>query len=288
MRIAAIQPVGHRGADEHRNATDALEWLERAAAAEADLVTFPEGYPGPTNPLNTYDGLGPLSRRAAELGLHVVAGGIEPSPDGRYHVVLRLIDDTGGVVGVYRRTTPKGPYVYRDIDAWDFDYAEASDGLPVFKTRLGCIGLLVCSEVYVPELARALALAGADLIVYPAGGAINELLESWRTLLWARAIENLVYTAATQNIYDDEEGVGTIASPEGVLATSAVAGMLVADLDLERLSYLRAEEERIVFPKPYRTIPGVLRWRRPELYESLVAKRHDTARSGDSGPRPHA
>lgn len=273
MRIAAIQPVGNTGDHEVRNLADALEWLDRAADAGADLVAFPEGYPGPTNPVNRYDSLTPLREKAAERKLHVVAGGIEPAADGRHHVLLHLIDDTGALLGPYRRTTPVGPYVYRDVPAWDFDYAESSDALPVFETRLGRIGLLVCSEVYVPELSRVLALAGADLILYPAGGAINELLETWRTLIWARAIENLVYTAATQNIYDGEKGVGTIASPERVLASSAEAGMLLADLDLERLRYLRAEDERIVFPKPYHTIPGVMRWRRPELYGPLAQKR---------------
>jgi hypothetical protein len=47
--------------------------------------------------------------------------------------------------------------------------------------------------------------------------------------------------------------------------------MLVARLDLDRLAWLRAEDEHIVFPKPYATIPGVLRWRRPELYRALTA-----------------
>jgi hypothetical protein len=67
--------------------------------------------------------------------------------------------------------------------------------------------------------------------------------------------------------------VGLIAAPEGILAQSADEGILLADLDLDRLEYLRSEEERIVFPKPYQAIPGVLRWRRPELYGALVAER---------------
>jgi hypothetical protein len=46
--------------------------------------------------------------------------------------------------------------------------------------------------------------------------------------------------------------------------------MLVADLDSERLAFLRSRDERIEFPKPYATIPGVMRWRRPELYGSLL------------------
>jgi predicted amidohydrolase len=274
FRLAAVQPRSHTGADEQRNLEDALGWLERSAEAGADLVLFPEGYPGPTNPRNDYDAITPLARKTAELGLHVVAGGLEAAADGRHHVVLYLIDDHGGIAEPYRRTTPAGPYIYRDIEAWGFDYVEADAEPPVYETRLGRIGLLVCSEIYVPELARSLALRGADIILCPAGGAINELLASWRTIVWARAIENLVFTAAVQNLYaDDEEGVGIIAAPEGVIAQSPGEGLLVADVDTERLAFLRDREERIEFPKPYATIPGVLRWRRPELYGALQAQR---------------
>ena len=270
VRIAAVQPRSGSGSDEPRNARDAVTWVERAADAGADLVVFPEGYPGPTNPMNTYDGMGPLGEAAARHGVHVIGGSVSPAGGGRHHVVLALMSDQGETLSMYRRTTPQGPYVYRDIDAWDFDYAEVGDIPRVVETPLGRIGMLVCSELYVPELSRILALQGADIIVYPAGGAINELLPGWRALIWARAIENLVYTAATQNLYGDEEGVGTIAGPEGVITQSADEGLLLADLDLERLAYLRERDERIEFPKPYATIPGVLRWRRPELYGSLV------------------
>lgn len=273
IRVAAIQPRGHKLTEESRNLEEALAWMDRAAGVGADLVVFPEGYPGPTNPANDYDALGALRERAAAHRQHVIAGAIAPSGTGGHHVVLRLIDDRGEVAATYRRTTPEGPYIYRDIDAWGFDY-DASDDLPrVVETRLGRIGMLVCSEVWVPELSRVLALQGADLVVYPAGGAINELMASWRTLLRARAIENLVYTVATQNLYDAAEiGVGLISGPEDILASSDAEGMLVADLDLDRLRYLRREQERIVMPKPYRTIPGILRWRRPALYADLAAQ----------------
>lgn len=272
VRVAAVQPRSHHGADEHLNGVQALEWLDRAAGVGADLVVFPEGYPGPTHPAGTFDAFGPLAERARELGVHVVAGRIEPVAEGAgHHVTLALIDDTGEVVSTYRRTSPVGPYVYHDLDVWQVDYVESSEPPGVVSTRLGRIGMLVCSEVYVPELSRLLAVQGADLIVYPAGGAINELLPGWRTLLWARAIENLVYTAASQNLYaPDEEGVGQIAGPEKILAASTQEGLILADLDLDRLDYLRSQDEQIQFPKPYASIPGVLRWRRPELYPGLV------------------
>jgi predicted amidohydrolase len=272
IRVAAVQPRSHHGPEEERNVEQALSWMQRAAEEGAELVVFPEGYPGPTNPANDYDALGALGERAASLGLHVVAGQIEPiaGADG-HHVCLSLIDDTGAVASTYRRTSPVGPYVYKDLDIWQVDYVEGPEPPQVVNTRLGRIGMLVCSEVYVPELSRVLALQGADLIVYPAGGAINELLATWRTLVWARAIENLVFTVASQNLYSpDEEGVGLIAAPEGILTTSSAEGLLVADLDLDRLEYLRDQDARIEFPRRYQTIPGMMRWRRPELYHPLV------------------
>jgi len=272
IRVAAVQPRSHHGPDEERNMEQALKWMDEAARQGADLVVFPEGYPGPTNPANRYDAFGPLAERARSLGLHVVAGRIEPvEGEQGHHVCLHLIDDSGVSAGIYRRTSPVGPYVYKDLDIWQVDYVDSPEPPQVVSTRLGRIGMLVCSEVYVPELSRLLALQGADLIVYPAGGAINELLATWRTLLWARAIENLVYTAASQNLYaPDEQGVGQIAAPEKVLAASPTEGLLLADLDLDRLEYLRGQDARIEFPRKYQTIPGMMRWRRASLYRGLV------------------
>jgi predicted amidohydrolase len=273
FRLAAIQPHTFSGDEEKKNVELAVHWMKRASDAGADLVLFPEGFPGPTNPENQYNAVETLRNMARILKLHVVAGGLEQTTEKKYHVVSYLIDDTGALVGTYRRTTPIGPYIYRDIPAWNFDYQESSDPPQVLHTRLGRLGILMCSEVYVPELSRILALQGADLILYPAGGAINELLPTWRTMVWARAIENLVYTAAVQNLYaDDEQGVGTIAAPELVVAAAEGEEMLLAEIDTERLAFLRARDEHIEFPKPYTTIPGVMKWRRPEIYQALVSK----------------
>jgi 5-aminopentanamidase len=271
VRLAAVQPASGSGVDEGRNATESLNWLRRAAEKHAQLVVFPEGYPGPINPSNQYDALKPLAKAAAEFGLHVIASRAVPSGIG-HAVELNLIDDRGEILGAYRRTTPRGPYVYRDIQAWNFNYVESNTPPRVFETKIGRIGMLVCSELYFPELSRLLMLQGADIIAYPAGGAINELLPGWRTLVYARAIENLVFTVACQNLYGKEEGVGTIAGPEGVLAHSKGEGVLVADLDFDRLAFLRAEDEKIEFPKRYATIPGVQRLLRPELNAWLVAQ----------------
>jgi predicted amidohydrolase len=274
VRVAAIQPRSHSGLTESRNVEDAVQWLEHAASEGAQLVVFPEGYPGPTSPTSGYDATPLLAEAARRLNLHVVAGSIEAdAASGGHAVVLKLIDGRGQISATYRRTSPRGPYVYQDIPVWGFEYVAAEDPPVAVATDLGVVGLLVCSELYVPELSRVLALQGATILVYPAGGAINELADSWRTMLRARAIENLAYTVASQNLYEPEEqGIAQISSPEAILAEERGEGMVIADLDLDRLTYLRQTDERIEVPKPYRTIPGVLRWRRPELYRALVAE----------------
>lgn len=63
-----------------------------------------------------------------------------------------------------------------------------------------------------------------------------------------------------------------IASPERVLAASHEPGLLTAELDLDRVRWLRETDEELIVPAPYRTIPGHLKWRRPELYGDLTER----------------
>jgi predicted amidohydrolase len=98
----------------------------------------------------------------------------------------------------------------------------------------------MCSEVYVPEVARALALRGAELIFMPAGKDKGRLWATWRALIWARAIENLAIVVTTQNLFDhSERGLAMVAGPEEVLFESTIAGTTVVDVSLERVRYLR-------------------------------------------------
>jgi predicted amidohydrolase len=126
-------------------------------------------------------------------------------------------------------------------------------------------------------------------VLFPSGLLIDELgyTEAWQTLVHARAIENHMYTATLVNLMHrgvaDQfsapgyvagegitRGIGLIASPEGIVARSSEPGLLIADLDLDRIRYLRQTEEELIVPAPYRTIPGHMSWRRPELYAELV------------------
>jgi predicted amidohydrolase len=274
VKLGAVQPMAHRGDEEYQNVERALAYIDEAAAAGVQIISFPEGYPGPYYGELTYDPDEQIRERARARGMYVVYSRLESPPDDPdcYYCILRLIDSNGDVLGSYRRLQPPPTHVNDVLFGKDLVPGPEED-LVVYETDVGNLGLLICSEVYSPELARVLTLKGADILFYPIGGLIYELTDTWKTMIWARAIENLVYVASTQNLYGWEEGIGMIAGPEQVLAESKRPGMLVADLDLDRLQELRGLDQRLDLPMPYRVIPGLLRWRRPELYGELVKSR---------------
>ena len=115
-----------------------------------------------------------------------------------------------------------------------------------------------------------LALRGAEIILSPAGGGFTSLTENWQTIVRARAMENLCYVAMTNNIWRDEVGAAMIAGPEYVAVSSGTEELLLANLDLDRVEWLRSNDDSMVEPKGFSSIPGLLRARRPELYEELV------------------
>jgi predicted amidohydrolase len=274
LRIAVVQTKPNVD-DPPKNVAKAVAYIQSAAAQGARIVCLPETFPGPWTPPIDYDASAELAACARDLDVHVIAGTIEAidgRDDGQYNSLVLYGPD--GEVGRYRRTTPQGPWIYSGGSFWDFGYT-AADELPVFEVEGCTIGMLVCSEVYVPELARALALRGAEIIFMPAGLWKMSQWDTWRVLTRARAIENLAYTATSQNILGHEDakpGLAMICSPEDVLAESTVEGVLVADCDLDRIRMLRREEDRRNFPGGKACKAGVLwQWYQPHLYEQAAA-----------------
>lgn len=292
IRLGLAQTVAKFGDEEHENLPNAVRLVGEAAALGVDLLAFAENFPGPFTEKNRYDVADAMADAARTHGVAVAYGTSLEDPHrlGSYNIATVVVDAGGQERGTYRRTHPVGPYIYRDSPEWNFDYV-AADEFPVIEMPWGTLGISICSEVHLPEVTRALALQGAEIVLYPSGLLIDELgyTEAWQTLVHARAIENHMYTATLVNLMSrsvgdqfassdgsavaDEEitrGIGFIASPEGVLARSANPGILVADLDLDRIRYLRETKEELIVPAPYQTIPGHLEWRRPELYSRLT------------------
>ena len=276
FKLALVQPVAHRPPEDERNVADAVRFIEEAARQGAHVVAFPETYPGPWRMPRRFDPTGELTAAAARCGVYVQFGTLEPiDADGRRaHNVLLLARPSGGPPGKYRRTHPPGPWIYTGGAYWDFQYVPGDD-FPVFETEHGVFGLAMCSEVYVPEVSRALALRGAEVIFLPAGVDKDRLWASWRNLIWSRAIENLAVVVTTQNLFGREQrGLAMIAAPEAVMFESTQPGSFLLDIDLGRVRELRAQTDGIGSQRLNAVKAGVLtQWQRPELYEKLLGRK---------------
>ena len=286
-KVAAVQPLSYAGADEHKNAAQACAFVNEAADAGADYVVFPEGYPGPySGPLEN-DAVDRVRDRARARRVWVSAGRLErgPLPD-TFHITHVLIDADGEIRATYRRVQPNHP-VFNAYLMGGRHHVLPGDELMTVDAPFGRIGLLVCSELFVPELSRILMLRGADIIVAPGGGVHGptrtRLGVTWRAVAHARAAENLVFVVANQNLFSDRiPGRTCIASPEGLLASRDDAGIAYADLDLDLLHALRSRyyDEEILSPpqdgtRVFNCRPGQSHDRRPELYGELTAPQPD-------------
>jgi deaminated glutathione amidase len=204
-----------------------------AAAAGAELAVFPEGTQARfsvdlrsvAEPLD-----GPFCRglaaaaRAARIA--VVAGLFEPAPDGRVFNTTVGYDTDGELAAVYRKLHLFDALGHRESDA-------VAPGHDVcIATLAGLrVGFMTCYDVRFPELARALAVGGAQLIVLPAAWAAGTFKEEhWVTLVRARAIENTVWVAAAGQVPDPAEA--PTRAPTGIGRSLLVDPMGAVRIDL--------------------------------------------------------
>src|SRR5262245_47322177 len=202
FRIAVVQPIAHPPGEDEKNIADAQAFIARAAAQGAHFVCLPETYPGPWRMPASFDPTAAMVEAARAHGVHVVFGTIAPidTKAATAHNLICMAYPDGRPPARYKRTHPNGPWIYTGGPAWEFQYVPGNE-FPVFDTVHGKVGLAMCSEVYMPEVSRALALRGAELIFMPAGKDKGKLWATWRTLIWARAIENVAIVGTRQNLH---------------------------------------------------------------------------------------
>src|SRR5260221_4894155 len=276
FRIAVVQPICHAPPGDAANIADAERAIARAAGEGAQFVCSPEPYRGRWRMRATFDPPAAMVEAAGKPRTHVVSGTIAPidaKAATAYNLICMAYPD-GRAPARYRRTHPNGPWIYTGGPAWEFQWVPG-DEFPVFDTVHGKVGLAMCSEVYMPEVARALALRGAELIFMPAGKDKRKLWATWRPLIWARAIENLAIRGPTHNLFDhSERRLALVASPEEILFESTIAGTTVVDVNLERVRYLRATRDQVGSSETCATKQGVLgpQWQRPELYDRIYPR----------------
>lgn len=262
--------MGAAVADVAANLELARRYVQRAAARGCDLVVFPEcfvqGYsirPEVLGLAETTDGVaaGELCALAAATRVAIVCGFMERNPadpDHPFNAAL-VIGVDGHLVGVYRKThlfEREHEAFVRGDDYPVFDLAFAGRPAPI---RLG---VSICADIEYPEVARLLALGGAQLVAVPSAD-----MEPYRAQqaanLASRAIENNLYVALA-NTVDRRRGVtffggSGIAGPDGSLVS---AGYLRPRLVVASLRDSAVEASG--GPGAY------LRSRRPETYRGLL------------------
>lgn len=255
---------------EPRTLEDACGYVSEAARQGARYVAFPEMYPGPMSadsPLTLGGVTEALAAQAREHGIWVLYGGAEVTGEGPYNT-YSVLDPQGRLAGRYRKMIP----------ACGEPWLPGREPLVVEAGGLR-LGIAICWEAWFPEIPRALAWMGADILFFPTGALVYELKDRWSQILAARAAENLVYTVASVNLLAMEDGMAAIHSPERLVAESSAPGILYAEVDLDRLDYLRRTDEELSVPKKYRSIPGLLRAVRPEILE--ITQRAFSQRQGE-------
>jgi deaminated glutathione amidase len=269
LRLAVIQPrLGNQ--PEEAKVEQALELLEQAAAEGAHLALFPEGYPGPLRAQSAYDALPAMAAAARRLGCGVCWSRIERTEDGRHRKVAYLHDIGGEVCLRYERAHPATGDVHQILSGVA---VHPGDRLGLAEVDGLTVGVLICSELWIPEVARVLAVRGAEVLLAPAGGGFHAVASNWRLIARSRAIENECHVALTQHLFAEEKGSALIAGPEKTEARLEEEGVAVVEVDLARARWLRATDDSMREPKPFSALPGLLRARRPELYGELSEPR---------------
>ncbi len=240
------------------SAVDPAENRARLRALEvpaADLVVLPEAFAADFGPPGSSVGHlaepldGPfvdaLCSRAREHGGTWVAGMFERSPDPERPFNTLVAVDRDGVHESYRKIHLYDSFGYRESD-------RLRPGLrtpTTVQVEGRTVGLMTCYDLRFPELARALSRAGADLLVAPSAWVAGpRKLDHWRTLVTARAIENVSWVAAAGQSGPRYTGHSLLVDPRGdvVAAAGDRDEVVVGDLDAGLLEQARAENPSLL------------------------------------------
>jgi N-carbamoylputrescine amidase len=213
--------------------------------------------------------LGHFQRLAAELGVVIPVSFFEQAGPEAYNSVA-VFDADGRNLGIYRKShIPDGPG-YQE----KFFFKPGNTGFRAFATRFGTIGVAICWDQWFPEAARAMTLAGADVLLYPTAIGSEpaepgvDTRDAWQRVMIGHAVANAVGVVAANRIGTEGDGAEAITFYGSSFVADArgdklaelgrgEAGIALAKLDLDQIRRTRASM-------------GFFRDRRPALYRSLI------------------
>lgn len=271
MKIALVQQAATTDVDANRRR--GLESVRRAAGEGAALVAFPElaftpfypqtppaadvrllaeTVPGPT--VEAFQSL------ADELGVVIVLNVFERDGDRTYDC-SPVIDADGILLG---RTRMVHITEYACCHEQQY-YAPSNLGAPVFQTRVGAVGVAICYDRHFPEYMRALGLGGADLVVVPQAGWLDEWPDGFfEAEMQTAAFQNGYFIALCNRVGAEPKltfaGESFVCGPEGAVrarAPKCEEAILYADIDLG--DAMRSHARQVL-----------MKDRRPDLYRGWL------------------
>lgn len=256
MRAAVVQL--HVIPNVEENLATASDLVRKAVAAGAELVVLPEmvdfGGDKDRVPEIKTDVPGPVTDHfaalAKELGIWLQAGSIHeniPGQDRTYNTAI-LFNPQGELVASYRKLHLYDVQIPGRVDAMESETIAPGEQVVTADVNGHKAGLTICYDIRFPELYRALANEGAEIVFLPAAFMLYTGKDHWETLIRARAIENQCFMLASGQQGVNDKGRATygrsmIVDPWGtVLATAPDGnGFAIADLDFDYLQRLRKE-----------------------------------------------
>ena len=295
LRVALVQDIDHGSVDANLAAIEAR--VADAADAGARLVLLQELHNGPyfcqRESVDEFDRAepipGPSTERLGALArrhdLVIVASLFERRAAGLYHNTAVVLERDGTLAGRYRKMhIPDDPGFYEK-----FYFTPGDLGFHPIDTSVGRLGVLVCWDQWYPEAARLMALAGADLLLYPtaigwdpADGADEKARQrdAWILSHRGHAVANGLPVLSVNRVgfepaplvdqSNDEHGIrfwgsSLVLGPQGEYLAEAgtdAPELLVADVDMAR-----SEDVRRIWP--------FLRDRRIDAYAELLRRYRD-------------
>lgn len=277
LRVAALQTAFVKN-DPAANIARVEELVRHAAKQGGEIILPPElfsdhyfcktqderhfasAYPSSAHPTVTA-----MQTLAAELGVVIPVSIFEKDGPEYFNSVV-MVDADGAMLGTYRKShIPDGPG-YQE----KFYFRPGDTGFRVWDTQKGRVGVGICWDQWFPEAARAMALMGADVLLYPTAIGAEpqdpslDTAARWRRAMQGHAVSNVIPVMAANRVGEEDEqvfyGTSFIADETGEIVADLnreETGIITAEFDLERI-----DRERAAW--------GFFRDRRPDLYVGLV------------------
>lgn len=254
LRVAQMQMPVYE--DKWKNIDKLSAALDKLDGEAPDLVCLGEMFccPYETSAFPRYaeEEGGPvwqaLSRLAAEHRAYLSAGTVPEREDGRVYNTAYVFDRAGRQIARHRKMHLFDIDVRGGQSFCESATLSPGNGVTVFDTEFGKMGLCVCFDIRFPELARLMVLRGAKLILVPAAFNFTTGPAHWELTFRARALDNQVWYVGTSDAFDETAGYqawghSIIASPWGEVVSQMdeKPGHAVYDIELSRVEEIRTQ-----------------------------------------------